>query len=85
MHCNQMSEHFIDVASGVAPTSQEKSHLRECLQCAAHLKELHEIFVLLDEWKAPEPSFDFDKNLKARLSSAEERPKVRRHVRATSR
>ncbi len=79
MSCNQIGEHLIDAAMGVAPPSQVQSHLRECRQCAACLEELRQTFALLDQWKAPEPSLDFDTSLQARLSFVEKGPRFCRH------
>jgi len=69
MTCNQVGEHLIDAAIGVAVPAQVESHLCECRQCEASLKDLRRLFALLDQWKVPKPSPDFDTSLQVQLSS----------------
>lgn len=67
MNCNEIREQLVDVAAGVEPPVELRSHVETCAGCAKTLKELSATMALLDEWQAPEPSPYFDTRLQARL------------------
>jgi hypothetical protein len=68
MKCNEIQELMPDLATGTTGASPEVSeHLRSCADCAGTLEEFRQTMLLLDEWKAPEPSPYFDTRLQARL------------------
>jgi len=68
MKCNEIHELMPDLATGSTGASPEvNEHLRACAECAGKLEEFRQTMLLLDEWKAPEPSPYFDTRLQARL------------------
>jgi anti-sigma factor RsiW len=66
MKCNEVREHFLDLASGPLPAAATQ-HVAECSACAAEMSSMQATMALLDEWQTPEPSPYFDMRLHARL------------------
>ena len=52
---------------GNAAPQEVRSHVAECVACAAEVNSLRKTMALLDEWSAPEPSPYFAVRLEARL------------------
>jgi predicted anti-sigma-YlaC factor YlaD len=77
MNCDEIRERMPDVAAGFGePTVDEGKHLQTCNACAEHLKAMRATMVLLDEWRAPEPSPYFDVRLQARLREEMAKPQA---------
>ena len=75
MNCNEIRELLPDVAAGMGVEAQEiQTHISSCPACAAKLQGLRQTMVLLDEWRAPEPSAYFDTRLQARVREEMARP-----------
>src|SRR5271167_4812866 len=77
MKCEEIREVMPDLASGLMEvTPQIEGHLSGCGLCAAKMREFQQTMVLLDEWKAPEPSPYFDVRLQARLREEMAKPQA---------
>jgi len=77
MKCKEIREVMPDLASGLmAVTPEIGGHLAECSECAGKMEEFRQTMVLLDEWKAPEPSPYFDVRLQARLREEMAKPQA---------
>src|SRR6202035_5576257 len=50
-----------------------RSHVESCAECTREFKSIEATFVLLDTWKAPEPSPYFDQKLAVRLREEQAR------------
>src|SRR6204780_2172308 len=75
MKCEEIREVMPDLASGLMEVTPEMSgHLAECGACAGKMEEFRQTMALLDEWKAPEPSPNFDVRLQARLREEMAKP-----------
>src|SRR5260221_14561776 len=78
MNCKQIDELLPDLAAGMdASTPEVEIHIASCNDCAAHLRDLQKTMALLDEWRAPPPSPDFDTRLPAPLRGEKARPAPR--------
>ncbi len=74
MKCNEIREMMPDLAAGFsAATPEINQHLKGCGECDAKLNAFRQTMVMLDEWKAPEPSPYFDTRFQARLREEKEK------------
>src|SRR5271165_5000612 len=77
LSCEEIRDGLPDVAAGlIEPTADESQHLASCAACAGKMEEFRQTMVLLDEWKAPEPSPYFDVRLQARLREEMAKPQA---------
>ena len=69
MNCKDCQSVFLDLLldPGARPNAAARSHVESCAECNREFKSLEATFVLLDAWKAPEPSPYFDQKLAVRL------------------
>lgn len=68
MDCNSCREALPELLAGEPGLGSAVSvHLSSCAPCRAEYDEMRAVWVLMDEWVAPEPSAYFDTRLHARL------------------
>jgi anti-sigma factor RsiW len=71
--CTGMNERLADLLlEPAAMPAEVQEHVAGCERCRRELDELRATMVLLDTWKAPEPSPYFLTRLEARLKEARE-------------
>lgn len=73
MNCTEMESKLADLLldPGAVPAAVQ-THVAECDTCGTQLAELRATMVLLDEWKAPEPSPYFATRMQARMREERE-------------
>jgi hypothetical protein len=73
MNCKECKSAILDLLLDQdSPTSVAvRTHIESCADCDREFKEMKATFVLLDTWKAPEPSPYFDQKLTVRLREEE--------------
>jgi hypothetical protein len=77
MKCDEIRDRMLDVAAGLSePTADENNHINSCAACAEQLQSLRSTMMLMDDWRAPEPSPYFDVRLQARLREEMARPRA---------
>jgi len=77
MNCDEIRDRMLDVAAGLSePTADENNHINSCAACAEQMQSLRSTMMLLDGWRAPEPSPYFDVRLQARLREEMARPRA---------
>lgn len=68
MKCERYLGTLLDTAAGLhSPSIDLETHLRTCPRCFATFCDFRKTMDLMDEWKCPEPSQNFDSQLRARL------------------
>ena len=76
--CEHLRGTMLDAAAGLVPRSAEfECHLRTCFQCFERFDELRRTMELLDEWRGPRPSSQFDALLRVRLLEAKAAERAR--------
>ena len=71
MECNQVRGMMLDVVAKLMRTAPElENHLRRCGKCSSEFATLRATMDLLDEWQVPEPSQEFDTQLRERVRTA---------------
>jgi hypothetical protein len=75
MNCKDCQSVLLDLLldPGAPSNAAARSHLESCDKCNQEFKSLEATFVLLDTWKAPEPSPYFDQKLAVRLREEQAR------------
>src|SRR5260370_9544606 len=76
MNCKDCQSVLLDLLLDPdAPSNAAaRSHVESCAKCNQEFKSLEATFVLLDTWKAPEPSPYFDQKLAVRLREEQAMP-----------
>lgn len=69
MNCKDCQSVLLDLLldGDVPANASARDHLESCAKCKQEFESLESTFVLLDAWKAPEPSAYFDQKLAVRL------------------
>src|ERR1700726_2590945 len=69
MNCKDCQSVLLDlmIDPGAPLNAAVRSHIESCAECTREFKSIEATFVLLDTWKAPEPSPYFDQKLAVRL------------------
>jgi len=81
MKCNQVRGMMLDVVAKLMRTAPEfESHLRRCVKCSSEFAVLRATTDLLDEWQVPEPSQEFDTQLRERVALLSEERRSRRSI-----
>jgi hypothetical protein len=75
MNCKDCQSVLLDLLldPGAPSNAAARSHLESCDKCTQEFKSMEATFVLLDTWKAPEPSPYFDQKLAVRLREEQAR------------
>jgi hypothetical protein len=75
MNCKNCQSVLLDLLldPGAPSNATARSHIESCTECNLEFKSLEATFVLLDTWKAPEPSPYFDQKLAVRLREEQAR------------
>ena len=75
MNCKDCQSVLLDLLldPGAPSHVAARSHVESCAECTREFKSIEATFVLLDTWKAPEPSPYFDQKLAVRLREEQAR------------
>jgi anti-sigma factor RsiW len=81
MECNQVRGMMLDVVVKLMRTAPElENHLGQCVKCSSEFAALRATMDLLDEWQVPEPSQEFDTQLRERFAQLSEERRSRRSI-----
>ena len=70
--CKKLFSAYLDGDLDIGDSSRFHNHLAECEQCAAEFAGFKKVVALTTDLPQIQPSPDFDRNLRARLSHVEE-------------
>ena len=87
MDCTKFESELTDLilTPGAMPSATAAAHMKVCPPCAEEYLSFQATFVLLDSWKAPEPTPYFDQKLSVMLREEQAAPAMGWFERLTTR